>query len=89
MSFDRLPPAQRNREVRSAETRRTGESRAAAAAAKLAAIPAKRPGLERPGERQLRHAGPAFRRALFSIAQTPESAKALVDAMREAAADAS
>lgn len=84
MSFDSLPTGQQAREIKAANDRAHAEARREGDRIRAAAVAARRPGLQRPGERQLKHAGPAFRQALFAAAQTPEAAKALVDAMREA-----
>lgn len=85
MSFDNLPSGQQAREIKAANDRAHADARREGDKIRAASVAARRPGLQRPGERQLKHAGPAFRQALFGFAAaTPEAAKALVDAMREA-----
>lgn len=86
MSFDNLPTGQQAREIKAANDRAHADARREGDRIRASSVAARRPGLDRPGERQLKHAGPAFRQALFAAAQTPEAAKALVDAMREAEA---
>lgn len=72
-----MPAAQQRRELRSAEDRRRREIKAM-----VDALPARRPGLEHPGQRQLHR--PDWLGAALRGVHTPEDAKAALAALRDA-----